>query len=405
MERLFAGNIPILYFIAVLYILMMDKLKINQRILIIYIFSYIVKIYGILDFKILLFILNVDLFIYLEYLTSDRVKTEIVSNFGYRLIDYCYKMIFEYSFLYFILAMFIKTQFFMNCCNTVYSLLPISGSMLQNLAWFWSSISILLLLTAVTLLSMQLYSTNTFTYMKSKLDEVTTWNILQLSNSQREKLYMLSSIEDKSYFERENSYNFFSIEFLRYKLRKLKNTAFEFKIKGVLKPGFFRRLKEKIIYMISKIKKLKNIKRYIRGYSTIEMQLIRTLGIDKGYDKVFCRKIYELIYSKIFFKSLRKYCNVNKYSVSCSYKEYLIYCYIHIVKIKINGLENKMIDLWNRNELEDLSKEQFLISILGLSWRPIDNKIIENYKLVIDYYDINLKELKKQIRKLEKVKK
>ena len=31
---------------------------------------------------------------------------------------------------------------------------------------------------------------------------------------------MLSTIEDKSYFERENSYSFLSIEFLRYKLRK-----------------------------------------------------------------------------------------------------------------------------------------------------------------------------------------
>lgn len=400
MENLFSGNIPILYFIAVLYILMLDKLKINQKILIVYIFSYIIKIYGILDFKVLLFILNVDMFIYLEYLTSDLIKTEIVSNFMYRIVDYCYKMVFEYSFIYFILAIFIKTQFFMNCCNTVYNLLIINEEIVKYCIWFWNCSSILLLLTAITLLSVQIYLTNTFTYMKEKLEEIASWNTLKIDNNLREKLCMLSTIEDKSYFERENSYSFLSIEFLRYKLRKIKNAVSNFKVKTTLNPGLFKRIKRFIIYIMSKIKKLKNIKRYIRGYSTIEMQLIRTLGINKGYEKVFYRKIYEFIYSKIFFASYRKHCKVNKYSVSCTYKEYLMYCYIFIVKIRINGKSHKMIELWEEEKLENVSKEQFLISILGLSWRPINNDIIENYKLVIDYYNIDNKKLKKQIKRI-----
>ena len=77
-----------------------------------------------------------------------------------------------------------------------------------------------------------------------------------------------------------------------------------------------------------------------------------------------------------------------------------MYCYIFIVKIRINGKSHKMIELWEEEKLENVSKEQFLISILGLSWRPINNDIIENYKLVIDYYNIDNKKLKKQIKRI-----
>ena len=53
-------------------------------------------------------------------------------------------------------------------------------------------------------------------------------------------------------------------------------------------------------------------------------QIIRTLGVKHGYSQhVICRKIYEILYSKMFFKSLRKYMNQFYYDTEdcCNYKE------------------------------------------------------------------------------------
>ena len=62
------------------------------------------------------------------------------------------------------------------------------------------------------------------------------------------------------------------------------------------------------------VKFIKNIKRIIRGYSTIEMQLMRTIAIKESYGYTFRRKTFEIIYSKLFLDSLCKYyktCNCN----------------------------------------------------------------------------------------------
>lgn len=401
MEGLFEGNIPILYFIAVLYILLLDKLKLNQKILIVYIFSYIIKACNILSTTNLLIVSNIDFFIYLEYLTDDEVKTDIISNFIYRIVDYLYKMIFEYSLLYFVLALFVNTAYFKDCCNAIFSFILPNADCTLYCNGFIYSIYFILIIISVTFLSMESYSTNTFTYMKRKLDNVTSWTTLEIDDITRDKLYMLSSIEDKSFFVRDNSYSFFSIGFIKYKFNNFKNAIVYLNNKSKLKNNFFRKIKKAIKFIYSKIKKLKHIKRYIRGYSTIEMQLIRTIGVKKGYEKLFYRKIYEVVYSKIFFGSYRKYCNDNKYKVKCSYKEYLIYCYINIADIKINGVTySNMIKAWDKDSIEDVSLEEFLISILGLSWRKINEDILNNYSITIKNFDIQEEELKNNINQI-----
>lgn len=401
MEGLFEGNIPILYFIAVLYILLLDKLKLNQKILIVYIFSYIIKACNILSTTNLLIVSNIDFFIYLEYLTDDEVKTDIISNFIYRIADYLYRMIFEYSLLYFVLALFVNTAYFKDCCNAIFSFILPNADCTLYCNGFIYSIYFILIIISVTFLSMESYSTNTFTYMKRKLDNVTSWTTLEIDDITRDKLYMLSSIEDKSFFVRDNSYSFFSIGFIKYKFNNFKNAIVYLNNKSKLKNNFFRKIKKAIKFIYSKIKKLKHIKRYIRGYSTIEMQLIRTIGVKKGYEKLFYRKIYEVVYSKIFFGSYRKYCNDNKYKVKCSYKEYLIYCYINIADIKINGVTySNMIKAWDKDRIEDVSLEEFLISILGLSWRKINEDILNNYSITIKNFDIQEEELKNNINQI-----
>ena len=201
---------------------------------------------------------------------------------------------------------------------------------------------------------------------------------------------MLIDIEDKSYFLREKSYNFFSIEFFRYRLNKKKTK----------KINLGRALK-KILF--KKLHITRKLKKYIRGYSTIEMQIIRTLGIKHGYRHFICRKIYEVLYSKMYFKNLRKYMNKSHLNTEgcCQFKEYLLFVYIGIAPIKLNNRNyDDMLSVWKTKQLNDVTKEQFFISILGLSNRKISNEIIYNYNGIVDKYNLNENELEKIIKEL-----
>ena len=40
---------------------------------------------------------------------------------------------------------------------------------------------------------------------------------------EKEKFYILSDIEDKSYFARENTYNVISFEFIKYKIGRVRD--------------------------------------------------------------------------------------------------------------------------------------------------------------------------------------
>lgn len=399
MEIIFDGNISVLYFIAILYILLFDNLKINQKFIIIYIFSYITKFSGIIDLKIMSLMLIVSIFVYYEYLIDDYIKTDILTNFLYKITDFIYKLLFEFSFIPFAISLFIQSAFFntflintlnIDICTTIFRI----GNIQINIC---ICLSLFFLILSISFLSMWRYKTNSFTDILTKMNNIIGLTRLEINDSTRLKFNMLSDIEDKSYFVRKNSYSFFTFEFIKYKYNKIKNKiTLSFYNNETINISLMKRLLYKITNSFNKFKRL-------RGYSTIEMQLIRTLGVNTGYGKVFKRKIYEIIYSKIFFKSYRKYCKTNKYRVSCNYKDYLMYCYIFLAPIKINKKTySNMLEVWNENDINKITNEMFFISILGLSWRPINNDIIDNYSSIISEYNLDVKKLKLLIKKLSK---
>jgi hypothetical protein len=101
---------------------------------------------------------------------------------------------------------------------------------------------------------------------------------LMPDNLPEDKIKILSDIEDKSFFARENTYNILSLEFLKYKIQQKERVQDE---RG--------KTNSKIMIILDYIKRTKNL----RGYSTIEMQLLRTIGLEQGYNCMFRRKIFE----------------------------------------------------------------------------------------------------------------
>ena len=387
LETILSGNTFLLYFMGLLYILINKDFDKCQKIVMIYVFVYSLKIFNIIDLKVLFIGLTIVSFLYIEFLSEDNVKNILLCNIIYKIIDYMYKLIFEYSAVYFCGSLILMSniiQIDLPIIQLLNRYIPIIGIKINI-------ISLLLVLYAINNITSQKFETYSFKHIKQKMDEINIWNNVKSNNIDSLKLNMLIDVEDKSYFIRENTYNFLSFEFIKYKIKR-----------GIRKLKYIN-IDKNILKKVT-ILPIKNTKKYIIGYSTIEMQIIRTLGIKSGYEKhIFCRKIYEIIYSKIFFTSLRRYMNKLYLDTSgcCTFKEYLLMIYIKIAPIKLNNTKySNMLKAWNSNDIRQISDEQFFISILGLSYRCISTNILFNYSRIISEYSLKKSEIRKIIKKL-----
>ena len=392
LEAILNGNTFLLYFMGVLYILLNKDFDKNQKIVVIYVFVYSLKLFNIVDLKILLIGLGIVSFLYMEFLSEDCIKNILLSNIKSKFYDYMYKLVFEYSSIYFCISMILMSKII----QTNYKILEIINIEVPIVGVKVNFLSLIFIFIAINNITSQKFETYSFKHIKNKMDEIALWSNIKESNIDSLKLNMLIDIEDKSFFERSKSYNYFSIEFFKYKSKKILS---KFKRANILLKKIDRK-------KICSFKNIKKIKKYIRGYSTIEMQIIRTLGIKYGYENhVFCRKIYEIIYSKIFFTGLRNYMNKSYLDTNgcCTFKEYLLMIYLKIAPIKLNTIRYKnMLEPWKKNDILQISDEQFFISILGLSYRWISTKIIYNYSSIISKYSLEKGEIRKLIKKINK---
>lgn len=393
-EELLNENKILIYCVSIFCILINESFDKKQKIIILYMFIYGLKLFNIMDLKVTLMVLGIVSFIYIGFLSNDSLKNVILCNIFDKLKDYFYKCIFEYSAIYFLISILLIS----NKIQSNVSLLNYMNLNVDLLGIKVNIISLLLLAYAVNNITSQKFETNTFNKIKNKMDKAAIWTKIKSEDIDKEKLYMLVDIEDKSYFYREKSYNFLSLEFLKYKINRFINKKELLSLKTVDK-SFLKK-----VYIKEQLKK---IKRFIRGYSTIEMQLIRIFGVKRGYSEhVFCRKIYEFLYTKLFFKNLRKHMRRSYLNTEgcCTFKEYLLCVYINSAKIKLNGIyyEN-MLKAWNKKDLKNIKKEEFFISILGLSYRKINNDIIDNYYRIIEKYNLDTKIIEQLIQKINKV--
>ena len=162
-----------------------------------------------------------------------------------------------------------------------------------------------------------------------------------------------------------------------------------------------------IVLLIKALFSKKGFRKYLnRGYSTIEMQLIRTYGIYSGYEYTYIRKIYELIYANIFFKSYKRrsiYYHWLKYRDPEFIKYKIPYAYLKSVPTYINDKhfnniveyyqfikqKAKISDLDKDNIIYKLTPEEVFIFILGLSMKRIDRKVLNRYNGFIEKYNLD----------------
>lgn len=354
MEQLFVGNAVILLF----WVCISFVIQVNERykkILLMYLVNYIANIFSVVATIPSYIMLLLVLFLELEFL-GDRFKKIILNNVFEKIIDFAYMMIAQYEIVSYTAALVLSSTWVIEKCGDC-------GKYVILL------ISVVAVYFACKGVSAERYKVNTFEQMKEKIDKIKKYR-----DFLREKCFIKSPesvlfIEDRSFFNRGEKYTFFNSYYLQKKYTK--------KVKKIMKR-----------FIGSRDKKNK-IKKFLRGYSTIEMQLLRTLAIQEGYNCVFRRKIYEIIYSRLFIKNLRLYYEVCECKTT-EFKKYLLYLYMRLAPCLNKGQESRFQQVvGNRKEIELFSAEELFVLTLCFSGKIKRANVLEIYEDVIEENGLN----------------
>lgn len=336
---IFKDNFLLLYMLFVVSVFSIEKFGEKQKIAITYICTYGMTFQdNISDWQVVL-LLCIVLFLMQEYFTSDKMKLAILKKIHYKLADYIYKGIFQYKLWGVILAICIKTDYFVEMTKVNSSVLKV--------------VSVIIFVGTYVWLFNVHEEFHTFTHMFEKIWE-TPYYMIQYDYALKERLNIIVRCEDKLYFRREKSYSSFSLEFIKvwmkdYKSKHAGNRKKNYNSKNLML--MLRIFTHKIKRIGPFIKKWGTYaKNYLtRGNSTIAMQLVRILSYKHGlvfmYSKVrfkrykiLKRKIYEVLYCRMFFEGLKDYIKLDLCNELDNYREYLVYIYPYVVQTKVRGV-------------------------------------------------------------------
>ena len=138
-------------------------------------------------------------------------------------------------------------------------------------------------------------------------------------------------------------------------------------------------MKKYFVFIINVLKQVDNILASVtvlqikqilsRGHSTIEAQLVRSIGLETGFTRdnlinLIKRKIYEVIYTKIIFSSLEVYYKKHYYANKNRMKDYLLYLYVSTALVRHNDKSyHGLKELFNK-EIDSLSQDELFIGTL-----------------------------------------
>lgn len=358
MEELFGSNLFAIYIIACIAVISYSNFRENQRMFLLYLFTYATVFFGIFRVSAGLVLLFIVTFVFLEYLSGDAQKLSLIVRFRFKLYDYGFMMLFQYHFLCIFLA-FLSLHL---------SHRPFPGAVRLGL----TGLSLILLWAGAHLAVSQPFKIRSISEIFQAFQDF-PHSAFVYSEALQRRLELICAIEDRTYFQRENSYTFSSREYLSLVGQRYPNWSFFRRLWAILAGST----------MIGKP---------TRGFSTPEMQLLRTLGVQRGYDRhKYQRKIFEIVYSRIFFSSLRDYCQAGSDRVFVHYRQYLLCVYLRQAMTKLHGVRYEPLStvFQNSEDPEHWSLEGLFIAGLGLSFRPANEENLALYHDVIEQFGLS----------------
>ena len=238
------------YFIVFIFVILalysFNKKHGYKKIILVYLITFLSVLLNITNPTFILLIDLLAFFIALELLCDDSRKLYLFSLKS-RIIDLLFILFFEYHFLAFALSIIM-----LSINNEVFLL-----------AFTIRAISVIFFFTSILNVSRQKFMTKSVSDVACILEKlpITGCNIDKMD----EKYHMLVAFEDKTFFDRSaKSHSLFS-----------PNIA-----KNILEYINCRH----ILHPVDSIRCV-----FGRGYGTIEMQLVRTLGVENGYHNCLIR--------------------------------------------------------------------------------------------------------------------
>lgn len=349
----------------VIIIISYQNFEANQKTAIIYLLGFGMALFKVERIWIIFVLVIVSVFAYLEYMTDDKTKLEIVLRFPYKLLDFFYQLFFQLHVSVFAASL---------------TLLFLSHILPEKIYIAFVAAAILLLILCEHLVIAQPFKVKTVTELAEVFDK-TPYYLPSFSDEARRRYEMLTMFEDKTYFSRSKSYSVISTEY--------------FSLAGV-NHKILSQLKKAANKKIDYLDILFHPRKYLdRGYSTPEMQLIRTIGVQRGYDKhVISRKVYEIVYSKVFLASYRKHIYHSGAEFDF-FREYVLHVYLKNVMTKVCDIRyNPMCNMFDKpDEVEKWPMEALFIACLGLSFREVSAGNIALYQFVIDRYNLDVEQI------------
>ena len=354
MEELFVGNsIIILFWVYISFIIEVEEK--NKKVILMYLITYITNVLNIVPTIQSYGILLLALFLEMEF-WEDKFKRQIINNFFEKLIDFSYIMVSQYSIVHFTIALIVGSNYvighYKSCCKVILQVISMS-----------------LLYLACKGASSENYKICSFDKIKEKIDKIKKYRSFLEREKEICNPYCVLAIEDGSFYYRGDRYTFFNTYYIRNVYLK--------KAKKLIRRFFYSNDKSK------------SLKKFLRGYSTIEMQLLRTFAIEEGYECIFRRKVFEILYSKLFWKNLRKYykkcgCDTEQF------KDFILYLYLRSAPCLNKGKEQKLeAIIRSREDIELFSKEELFILTLCFSGKIKRDNVLDIYENIIKEYKLN----------------
>ena len=405
----FTNNIIYVYIFGCVAILNYSAFSKAQKIVLIYLSTISMRLFVPTKTIFTTIIMLITIFLVEEYLNPDQEKMRIIHSWHAKVMDYIYSFFFIDAGAWMLLTLFVLSG------KGIGAFLRLFGGTIAP--WVTYTAAFILAWKTMHCIVAPRFVVKEFKDINFYFAKFIERDLNLDSYQVRQRLELLTELEDKSYFVRQNSYNWISVEFLKYKIRGSygRTTTSE---KGhlwhtiqqivwwTMENGFrkfFERAGEEIHFKVREMCYwLKSIIRRIRGGSTLEMQLIRQIAIEEGYQYVLQRKIYEFAATFIFFPQLKKYYQRNEVGKKEFFKEFILYIYLQSVPVKVNKVRfpsiARLMECVHKKEsedghvlhIEDYDITELYVAYLALTGAPVSDKRLVLYIDVVERYGIDL---------------
>lgn len=397
MESLFSGNTIVLYFIVIMLILKPTNLKENQKVFFVYIVAALMQYTNNLNGLTITVITLLVMLLYMEFFNTSEFRKHIMISIKHKILDFFYIMFAENCLLRFILYMFFSSELFFIHYTNIFG--------------FEHSEYILIVIRLIILLSIanDIYAENwkakeldDMKYIITSMKHINNTDYL-LTASQKNIVTML---EDKTYFKRKKFGTAYTIEYFKLAvfpkiIRKISFTNKVIKNELTYKTGDgllnklikFRKYDVWVIINSFKSTAVYLKEAISRGHSTIDAQLVRSIGIEHGYNGKFInvikRKLFEQIYTNLFLNNWEAYYKKMFYSNAGYMKDYLLYAYLNLVRVEVQGHSYKGLKNVFGKDVTELNEDEMFIGVFCFSHYHPTAECIKNYAAFYGY-DIDI---------------